>query len=549
MDTTKLFLCGILFSTLTLAASTPQNTASDKIFGAIKTTLAQQRSALPTLEDLEAVLKGYQHLSRTETPPETLLELKYMVSHWRETMTTRLLKHFDSAPEERGDTLNLLREIKPRFTDTDIETLLNAARESSASLKKEIALAIADFGKGDKARQALFNLRIPEAVLRHGPSPIAKIKPYQGTNLRGLDWLEGTRAIPEIDRYQFQGDHSVTFRGELLETGDIFLADLALPHDGVLSSFLSPRSLFTHSAMFVVIKSGDRKIPAVLEMHEKGNRLVPLANFLANHTYYAEAYRYRRASHEWREKISREVRQLMLNEKISYDFQARDIPSSGQLPEERKCTTCTTLLDLILKRTGTNISWQKSRMNAHAKPNFDTIQMPWVDSLLTPTDIMREPEFRPVAIFDNRELPQNLARELVIGNDQVPGTAGHFFATHDLAWDQLPLAQTMFRGFEVSLGQRTDPVSRVVQSLAGFQPGEVTTSASPRTIAFYLISNDAVGNASKRLKPTCDEVLKQASTASTPFSLAEAQTNSQKGAVNSALEESGLTRWYRSRQP
>lgn len=513
----------------------------------VQTLAAMMASSLESTsvasDSLQEIVQRYEKLDRTKTRADELLEMKYMLSHWKSVMAMRTVARLESRPDLLPRVLRDLEILKPRLEAEQVSRLVRAVTPET---KAQTALAIADYARPDVSREAVAKLGDAAAVRRAGPAPIAKIKPYDGTNLRGLDWINGKKPHEGVDQYELIDEHTVRFRGQTLKSGDILVADLALPHDGVLSSFMTERSNFSHAALFVVLKVDGRNIPAVLEMHEKGNRVVPLANFLGNHTYYAEAYRVPNPPPNWGDRLSEEVVNMMVGEKITYDFQARDIPPDGVMPENQKCATCTSLLDIIYRRTGMQVPGKKSEMVEGSHRNLDYLGMTMVRSLLTPTDVMRSGMVH-AGVFDNGQLRENLARELILGHSSVPGTMGHLFATGDLDLKLISWRDSLFRNLEVSIGQADNVVGAAGRAAFNFQEDEVPKTAPEKTVAFYLISNDKAGPISKELAGCA--ALNARVAGAKVLSLRNVQESVDVGSVvSNLLKRAGIPGWYRPRR-
>ncbi len=411
-------------------------------------------------------------------------------------------------------------------------------------------MLVADYARPEVARPALDKFADAEAFKRAGPTPVKRIKPYNGTNLRGLDIVKGPKAIEGLDQYEFLDPYTVRFRGQVLKSGDLFAADLALPSDGGLGTFLTPRSHFTHGALFVVLEVEGKRFPVVLEMHEKGNRIVPLANFLGEHTYYAETYRVANPPADWGRKLSDEVQKMMNGERLSYDFQARDVPVGGILPAEQMCATCTTLPQIILKRTGVEIPLEKSSVIPGAKRNLDYLGMTMVDGVTMPTDVARS-GLELVGVFDNRRLKENLSRELTIGHAEATGSAGHGMSHGDLDLLQLPQGHFLMKALELNVAQGRGLVGMLAPLVVpafGFQVTEIPKSAPPNTVAFYVVSTEIYAPVTTQFASSCTR-LTSAIGANEPLALTKLEAEPAISAgVRAQVDAAGISRWYHPRK-
>ena len=210
----------------------------------------------------------------------------------------------------------------------DTTSILNWLRGNTChqGIVRRIGDLLARRGIPQHVRKPLEDLGFSDLALRLGPQwapQLLRIRPYQAN--RGALGRAGWLHHAAVDEYSFTSDTSVQISGLNLQSGDILLVDQALQDEGSLLASLEPRSYFMHSSLFVILDHGGRRIPAVLEIHQAGARIVPLGRFVApDFIFYGEVLRipakYRPT--DWSKRLSDAVSGL-IDEGIGYDFLAQ----------------------------------------------------------------------------------------------------------------------------------------------------------------------------------------------------------------------------------
>ncbi len=372
--------------------------------------------------------------------------IKYLLSHWREETRAYLVQRAAGPHSEAA--LDALERLGALIPQADVEKLAAMMTWVSEEKAKQIAYVIAQNGEPESARAALRGY--PQFQRFTDPATQVKMGPIDPSFYRyGLGWLKDAW---EKDYEWSEDGKSVKIRGQWVQAGDSLLVDLAMPFDGINTSFAEPRTNFTHNAVVVFLEYGGRKIPAVFEIHSVGLRIVPLARYLSpEFVYYAEVYRPKKPPADptvLGKKLS-DLTFRLLEEQMHYDFDARPIPPEGydkMVNEGQHCVVCSTLADTLYKTLQMGIAIPSSRVHPGARQSVANVGLDALadrGTYLTPTDIKLSDAMVRVGTVDNGLIDTkdeaNLRREWLMGNPNVPGSFGSYMATGRLAPDRLPL--------------------------------------------------------------------------------------------------------------
>ena len=175
-----------------------------------------------------------------------------------------------------------------------------------------------------------------------GPESFPDIPPIKGSKFSFDVWSQDPSL--SISGYESH-DGEIWFRGLKIRSGDILLADQnAKDGDGLFTSLVVEPKLASHVGQVVFLKKNGLVFPAVIEIHEKGLRAVPLNVFLSpQFMNYVEVFRVKNPPSDWEDRLSREGLDF-LKEPHSYDLWAGE--------QDPRYLTCTNVALNLLRRTG-----------------------------------------------------------------------------------------------------------------------------------------------------------------------------------------------------
>ncbi len=440
-------------------------------------------------------LRNYEKLSRVKISSSKYIDARYRVSAWRDRRTKTIFEELT----KNGLSRKIVEEIellKPLLSRSEVGALLQAGRVLRANGAKELYRKsvdlIADYGEYESAVGALGQLNEKRGLMRLGPRPIRNTD-----NIRRTDILDDPNGIyTRFTNHEFTGRHSIRFRGLEFKTGDFIVTNVRAHNDGFLTGFMSESAPFTHSGLFVVLTRTDGlRVPAVLEMRGKGNRLVPIADFVGPDALIAEVYRIKSSERQskllsWRDKIRDEVVKMQRNEIVVYDFQSRENKSTQPLFDIKKgvktaASQCVELVALIYRRAGVNVLPLRTPMTPGAVENLESINMPVEPSVATPFGMIRTGLFSFVGTVDNRLWKEDIAHKLILGGESHPGSVMHLMSHGRInLWGSFK--NSILERIAIGFIQRPGYIGRVLRWFAGFKDGEVPQSAPPHVLSWYL---------------------------------------------------------------
>jgi hypothetical protein len=239
----------------------------------------------------------------------------------------------------------------------------------------------------------------------------------------------------------------VLYRDVEFRVGDLVLLSHELPEDGFITSVMAPRQYATHMGVYtefeVVTKADTFQIPVVLEIFERGMRIVPLHQYVGeNFARVAEVWRLKpeHTPPNYQKKIKKAAVDL-LNTPMGYDFLSVDFTDAevamDTLPIERRFGTCATTADYLLRKVGVDLSdMPRDKVSDGWQTNLTLWNNPMTE-LLTPQSFIESGKFDLVGTVDNDALDTLILSELIFGSPSVPGTLPHLIATQDFNMNAL----------------------------------------------------------------------------------------------------------------
>lgn len=331
--------------------------------------------------------RAYRDFPRHDGDAWDILALKVESAYWRHRMLDRLL----AAGEAGGDKEELteaLLALNLHLNPPDLDRLRGVVGDGE--LYGRVA-----------AQQGI---RWPETPHLHtlaGPGLDLKIQANRASPWSREKWQK----IPEFSEYAFEGD-TLRYRGMELQAGDIILASVNLDGNMVYSALSDPKGVFTHSAMLVFFRQGDRRFPAVMETYEKGVRAVPLAVFLnARFLAHAEVYRHKGVGPEHADALA-DAAEAMARDTLGYNCASWD--------DDREYLSCTAVGRFLLEAVGVDGIGPRSAI-AHPQvvKNLNRVGFLTLDPFFAPVDYLLNPNVRFVGVVDNNQVHRLLAREVV----------------------------------------------------------------------------------------------------------------------------------------
>jgi len=453
-----------------------------------------------------------------------VLDRKFMYSHWYMHRCNEAIETVNqlSAPRsERLEAINCLVALQPFLAAKEISDRAIGSFENDPTATTQL-------------NQLLSISRLPSSMMK-----LRAYEPHRKYACWPEFWPKDSIVIP----YDRSVDGSIGYRGIHFRSGDFLVGDLAIPCDGLLESFATEVPVYTHAGLFVDYcpEANGPRYPAVIEIHKKGKRIVPLAAWLSpNFVYMARALRLTQVQGDISQALSDAYRAMP---EISYDWQARDPLPDGEMPEGRRSATCTTLGATLLRRIGIDFPMPHAKFTPMAIRNLSMLGLDSVRSFFSTTNLALESGLRPIGSIDNRNFTSNLARYLFVGYPSVEASVGDNMANRMLVPSKLP---TSFRtlALEIGLAQRRDIIGKTIQRVTGFKPNQMPDSAPAEVIAFYLVSNQVFGEGIHRFSQSIGKLVN--STAKKPMLLSELihapEIVRQRHYIQNSI---GASAWYR----
>ncbi|MCH5376989.1 MAG: hypothetical protein JJ992_23740, partial [Planctomycetes bacterium] len=258
---------------------------------------ASLRGDVEQAELHEAVTEWDRQRAPNQEQPDDGLQIKYMLSHWREITQKRLVAMAEQAAdtESFGAAIEGLDRLQRVLEPRDIQRLWMSFKKiglrGDSRSTEQMAMVLANHGDPRAVHRVLKRLGHAAAHRRAGPRAMPGVVPILPHAL----WRTGRRGIRGAKMADYDiDDLALHYRGLQLRPGDMLLVDSTNRADGLFNSFSQPRSHFTHCAMVAFVdhpKTGKR-VPVAFEVHMGGLRVIPLHRYLSpSFSAYAEVYR------------------------------------------------------------------------------------------------------------------------------------------------------------------------------------------------------------------------------------------------------------------
>ncbi|MBY0369866.1 hypothetical protein K2X33_04210 [bacterium] len=546
------------------SASAQARSAYASLFYAVEVSNTQT-DLEPLKISIDKVLEIEAQIERHTLNSFELRELKYLLAHWRD-LTTRKLVLLTKAADTQAviSAFDLIERVKGRLTPWEADVIAEAGQRTD---KTKAAFLLADYADRGHAKGLIQDLGIPQALPRLGGPGIHSIVPYKATKSLGdLMWVDAKnlqdmapiRSIEELSEFEFLSDHSIRYHGAELRTGDVLGFDLALEADGVMGSLAVTPAALNHVGMFVIFHREGRRVPAVLKFSSTGPRVVPLPNFFnseityerprtkdsseipplketGRHTFHVEAYRFRDSvTDDWYAEVEKSVI-TVLGAGYQNDFRCRPLNADGSSyasPTGARSIICTTMVEHIYRATGKNVHFLRTPYDERAQPNLEALDLGTEKDLALPVSIALSPGFRHVATFDTGSYITNLARELFMGDPNGLGSAGYAL-THK-RFDLRKLPET----------GKTDRLRQLFRT--GAHPNLDLDKVNPipaETAFFFLKALELLPKPVQSLVPDCLQRIVELGNRPLHFSWVQNDPN-LVDALHRVFQEAGIPGWY-----
>lgn len=442
------------------------------------TAIARTESSHPALgrlhEDIHRENQAYRSLQRHDGDAWELLAAKVRGVHWRQRMLDRLLGR-ETADADEAELAAALVDLGARLDGPRQAQL--AARMSAANRARVLA------AQGERMAEA------PELHDLAGPDLDLKIEVNRDSPWPFERWSQD----PAFSEYRFEDD-GIRYRGMLLRPGDLLLANVNLDGNFVYSALSDPKGFCPHSAVVVILESGGRRYPAVIETYEKGLRAVPLCVFLnARYISYVEVYRHRDLHGAPVEHVSG-VAHAALDEARGYNFNTLD--------DDRAYVCCTQVARQLYQDLGLPVleSFGAIR-DPGIRDTMSRLDYEHLDEFFTPIDFVRSELFELVGWVDNGQPTRLVAREVVEQRFRER------FSAATLVPERLPLMVKLTHYGIRHMRDRT-LLGRLVSAVMGFD--HITLPKGPdRILAIVEPLEAELGKAVRAITPMVEARLAQ----------------------------------------
>ena len=207
-------------------------------------------------------------------------------------------------------------------------------------------------------------------------------------------------------------DETALYHGIYLKTGDVIVGDINSYGYEYMAATRDSEQTGNHSAIFVMMKDGNRFIPTVFDMHANGLRASPLSHYLDRKiNTYLEVYRLKRSysqglSSTWQHSV-REYFNHQLNSQYEFKFDFTADPKNN----ERKKLTCTELVQTALGHGGVDGIEVKTKTRSDAYAPFSQLGY-FSQEYLSPNDYMYDEKYELIGYLDMLNVRRNLLIKL-----------------------------------------------------------------------------------------------------------------------------------------
>ncbi len=491
----------------------------------------------------------YQVQMAEEMDPLERLEAKYRYFGWQEFAGEDLINRIvlsSGGPANEAMFvwgMDRLDRLRPFIDQAQIASLIGALNKISqplATTRQQLAMLLANYGDSEFVSRAWLKINGGDkAVRRAGPRPISKPVPYFGRNY----FLPGTYYVKGFDEsfYDMTGEHSLFFRGLHFQVGDVLIADLNRTDEGLLEGFSDPRPYGRHCGLFVMVLNprDNKRYPMVLEIHERGDRLVPLAQWLSRKfVHHAHVRRFRDVTPKMQSDLSSVVWKMIQVPK-SYDFQGRD-RSEGDITVDEM--TCTTLIQTALVAAGFPVKYVTSKMRSHAIEQLKKAGLKPVSDVFSPTNFLFDLGLDHAGVVYNGDLITMLASESVVGHADVEGSLSYSLAHHDIALENL--GRKVIREMRLARVGQMKYLGKPARLAVGFHPNQVPKAAA-KVIGIMVAFEQETATVVNEMINRCRDKILEAAGAPLEVSLAALENDPQiRASVREIIAKSRFGNWF-----
>jgi len=420
------------------------------------------------LDEIRQAQRAYLAIPRHDGDARAILASKLEAAHWRNAALDRLLRAAEAGGADPDAFTEALLELNLYLRDSDLERVQGIV------------------GRGERYGRVLAQDGIrwsgsPRYDLLAGPAVRLNIRPNRDSPWTLERWL----ALPAFAEHLLEGD-VVRYRGLELRPGDVILANVNLDGNMVYSALSDPKSVFTHSAVLVVLEREGRRFPAMVETYEKGVRAIPLAAFLnAGVLAYAEVYRHRDVGPGQANALATAAL-AMVRETRGYNCTSWD--------DDRAYLSCTAVGRFLLQDVGVNGVMPRSAIvHPRIRENLASVGYRDFSPFFAPVDYLLNPRFTLVGVVDNNQFPRLLARELVEWRFRA------LFEERRLDTRHLPVGYRVNHLVIKNVRGRT-PLGPLFTRISGFTPDNLPKGPDA-LIAGITPAEKQLGGAVRRLLP------------------------------------------------
>ncbi len=258
--------------------------------------------------------------------------------------------------------------------------------------------------------------RLGLTISKDAPKKFLDVKTLEGTQWsQFISWkdLDLATNYSSNTAQATNSEESVYYHGVEFQTGDVIISDTNTYGYEIAASTRDTVQTGNHSAIFVLMKDGDKSIPTVFDMHADGIRATPLSHYLHEKiNSYVEIYRLNEhekmmLSNNWKSRI-RKYFESNLAKQQSYRF---DFTASAENNDQRKLT-CAELVLLALEAGGMTAPFTKLTNTTDAALKMIKSFGTFSGKYLAPADFVYDGRFKMVGYFDMLNVKKNLLIKL-----------------------------------------------------------------------------------------------------------------------------------------
>ncbi len=423
-------------------AYTYKNAEAGHIAELVKASLQELKDGKPT-DKVQSIAAEFTALDRGTVDLEDLVELKYLMSHYRASLLRSSIAQLEKANEvEKVAIVKNLNLVQPFIEKADAEKLI-ASGEGTDELLKDSYRLVAKFGNPYTVRELVEGLRLAKYM---GPKEIFQYKEAGfSEKYENYKWL-GTPGY-DLESYRVAGAHSVFMRGMQIQAGDVVLIDQGAT-GGINTNFAIPRSYASHMGLVVFLEYEGKTYPTFFEIAERGLRVIPLNSALsAPFSLYAEVFRPTKlmAKDFDHAKWSKELGDDVLNELAKdyyYDYNNPKIETGKE-----KNVVCSSHVQLFLKRRRIDLPLPVDKIHANACESLQSQFKFGLKEYVAPSSFveLKKADLTFIGVVETGQTALNTTRELVVGaaGNVAPNSLGYLFTNKKLDLHRLTWAQSI----------------------------------------------------------------------------------------------------------